>query len=138
MKSYDRIYNLLTEVSIKRAARAAAKATVKRPALVSRAPGRFPHAMEPQDPKKLASEKERTVSQIGRIQAKFTQRLIKKHGEAGTKTVLGPPGEVPAELGGGRYERTGRQVTRRTLVSGGQRETRAETVSRKFKKALRK
>jgi len=87
---------------------------------------------------RLGGSGSQTASQIGRIKAKFAQRAITKHGEAGTTTVLGPPGEVPAELGGGRHERSRKQVPKRTLFSGGRRETRAETVSRKFEKAIKK
>jgi hypothetical protein len=116
--SYKRIYELLTEVSMEMAAQAAGKARRERGSP-------YIHA-------------DRTEDQIKRIKAKFAQRAITKHGEAGTTTVLGPPGEVPAELGGGRHERSRKQVPKRTLFSGGRRETRAETVSRKFEKAIKK
>ena len=115
MNTYEKIYNILTEVSIKAAAQAAANARKEQ----------------------LAKGSRPRYAQIARVKAKFTQRAIKKHGEAGTKTVLGRAGEVPAELGGGRHERSKKQVTKRTLYSGGRRETRAQTVARKFDKKSR-
>ena len=148
MNWQDRIYESLTEVSLKMAAQAAGKARHTRPQQV---PPRAPNDPEgrsyatqrdttlPPDQKLAAASVQRTDAQVKRIKDKFAQRAIEKHGEAGEKKVYTKPGEVPAELGGGRYERSLKgTVPKRTVYSGFRRETRAQTVDRKFEKIAKK
>ena len=145
MNWQDKIYSSITEVSIGLAAKAAGNARLRDelPGLTGGSTSKVrQRASEPakKGPRMLVHGDERgeREKKIKRIKAKFTDRAIRKHGEAGTTTVLGPPGEVPAELGGGKYERTKTQVPKRTLYSGGRREYRSQTVDRKFTKATKK
>jgi len=132
MNWQNRIYESLTEVTLKKAAQAAGKARYTRPQQVPTTGGSL---NSPQDPKLAAASAQKTDAQIKRVKGKLTQRAIKKHGEAGEKKVYTSPGEVPAELGGGRYERSLKgTVPKRTVYSGGRRETRAQSVERKFEK----
>lgn len=132
----NRIYESLTEVSLKMAAQAAGKARHTRPQQVPTTGGSL---NSPHDPELAAASAQRTDAQIKRVKGKLAQRVIKKHGEAGEKNVYTKPGEVPAELGGGRYERTLKgTVPQRTVYSGGRRETRAQSVDRKFEKTAKK
>ena len=141
MNQYDRIYTLLinnreiSEVSLKMAAGAAGRARVSRRGTTRSRPY-IRHLSD-------------TEAQISRVKGKLQRREIANRGP-GTRTTpqfgtarVPDPHTNPSNPGiGGRHETVQtswtRNVPKRSLYSGGRKETTAQTVSRKFDKAAKK
>jgi|10_taG_2_1085330.scaffolds.fasta_scaffold90585_2 hypothetical protein len=136
MNWQDKIYESLTEVSLEYAAKAAGRSATAKPSLArsKKIVKDHPNKSAISGEELRAKEEHARKAKISSIKDRLTARAEKKHGKAGETHVLDPLFSV-----GAHYSETGGKMKpKRTLYSGGRRETRAQTVSRKFDKIASK